>query len=91
MVPENSSTEEPGSCEPGEQARPGERRASAPDPREPVPALSVALTRAIVEQLVRHGQELGRRDVIDLLGMRYGRRREVPEAPAPVSPANLDA
>jgi hypothetical protein len=49
--------------------------------------LSPALTRAIIEQLLQHGRELGRREMIDLVGARYGWKREVadPNIPAPAS------
>jgi hypothetical protein len=85
MASEKRPTEKPGSCESG---RDGARDAA---PREAGTArLSPALTRAIVEQLLQHGRELGRREMIDLVGSRYGWKREVSDPDVP-APASLDA
>jgi hypothetical protein len=92
MEPGQSSTVEPDTRESEREAEPGERQVPGAGPAAPAPSgLSPALTRAVIEQLVRHGRELGRRDMLDLLGMRHGWKREVSEAPAPVAPSNLDA
>lgn len=50
--------------------------------------LSPTHTRAIVEQLLRHGRELGRREMLDLPGARQGGEREEPGPDAP-TPENL--
>lgn len=63
----------------GEPTRDVDVRGSGPE------RLSPTHTRAIVEQLLRHGRELGRRELLDLTGARRGRKREAPgsDAPAP--------
>lgn len=70
MVPEKTSPEGLDAREPGQDAERGESRSQEP--------LSPALTRAIVEQLVRHGRELGRREMIDFI-LCHGGKLEGPE------------
>lgn len=52
--------------------------------------LSPAHTRSIVELLLQHGRELGRREMIDMLSTRYGWTRGVSDPNIP-APASLDA
>ena len=81
MGSEKRPTEQEDRGEPAREARPHDSGTSS---------LSPAFTRAIVEQLLQHGRELGRREMIDLLGARYGWKREVSDPDVP-APASLDA
>jgi len=86
MTSEKRPTEKAGPCEPAPDGEAGGARDSARGGTGTA-RLSPALTRAIVEQLLQHGRELGRREMIDLVGSRYGWKREVsdPDVPAPAS------
>jgi 2-keto-3-deoxy-galactonokinase len=86
MASEKHPTELAGARESALEGEAGDTR-----PRDSgISRLSPALTRAIVEQLLQHGRELGRREMIDLVGSRYGWKREVSDPGVP-APASLDA
>lgn len=89
MASEKRLTEKAGSSESAPDAEPGRARGSTPD-GSGTSRLSPALTRAIVEQLLQHGRELGRREMMDFVGSRYGWKREVSDPDVP-APASLDA
>lgn len=86
MAPDESCTEKSGLHESRSE---GESRGASPRDSG-VSSLPPSLTRAIVEQLLQHGRELGRREMIDLLGVRYGWNRPVSDPNVP-APASLDA
>lgn len=89
MTSEKRPTEKASSGEPAPDGEAGGARDSTQG-GSGTARLSPALTRAIVEQLLQHGRELGRREMIDLVGSRYGWKREVSDPDVP-APASLDA
>lgn len=89
MASEKRPTEKAGSRESAPDAEAGRAREVASGGSGSA-RLSPELTRAILEQLLQHGRELGRREMIDLVGTRYGWTREVSDPDVP-APASLDA